>query len=107
MLCMNFMLGVVICCHQSDPKRIIVCSGSGTSRNSGTLPAIAYASPNNTLEIVRRGRNAATKRPRRVDPEIYQQATSLETLMATSTTDSQRLTKLLQKLKLEPNLEEY
>ncbi len=33
------------------------------------------------LEIVRRGRNAATKRPKRVEPEIYQQATSLETLM--------------------------
>jgi ribonuclease-3 family protein len=63
---------------------------------------------NNTeLEIVRRGRNAATKRPRRVDPEIYQQATSLETLMGyLYLTDSQRLTELLQELKLEPNLEE-
>ena len=35
----------------------------------------------NELEIVRRGRNAATRRPKRVDPEIYQQATSLETLI--------------------------
>ncbi len=63
---------------------------------------------NNTeLEIVRRGRNAATKRPRRVDPEIYQQATSLETLIGyLYLTDSQRLTELLLELKLEPNLEE-
>ena len=58
------------------------------------------------LEIVRRGRNATTKGPRRVDPEIYQQATSLETLMGyLYLTDSQRLAQLLQQLKLEQNLE--
>lgn len=63
---------------------------------------------NNTeLEIVRRGRNGATKRPRRVEPEIYQQATSLETLIGyLYLTDSRRLTQLLQQLKLEPDLEE-
>ncbi len=33
------------------------------------------------LDIVRRGRNAATGRSKRVNPEIYQQATSLETLI--------------------------
>ena len=33
------------------------------------------------LEILRRGRNAATSSSRRLDPKIYQQATSLETLM--------------------------
>ena len=61
---------------------------------------------NNTeLEIVRRGRNGAGKRPRRVDPEIYQQATSLEALIGyLYLTDSQRLTQLLQELKLEQNL---
>lgn len=54
------------------------------------------------LEIVRRGRNAASGRPKRVDPEIYQQATSLETLIGyLYLTDSQRLTELLQKLHLE------
>lgn len=31
-------------------------------------------------EIVRRGRNAAAKGPKRVDPEIYRQATGLEAL---------------------------
>jgi ribonuclease-3 family protein len=56
----------------------------------------------NELEIVRRGRNAATGRPKRLDPEIYQQATSLETLVGyLYLTDYQRLTELLQKLYLE------
>lgn len=32
-------------------------------------------------EIVRRGRNATTRRPARLDPKIYQQASSLETLV--------------------------
>lgn len=54
------------------------------------------------LEIVRRGRNATTGCPRRVDPEIYQQATSLETLIGyLYLTDSCRLMQLLQKLELE------
>ena len=51
------------------------------------------------LEIVRRGRNAATGRPKRLNPEIYQQATSLETLIGyLYLTDYQRLTELLQML---------
>lgn len=59
------------------------------------------------LEIVRRGRNAATKHPKRVEPEIYQQATSLETLMGyLYLTDCQRLHQLLQQLHLDTNLEE-
>lgn len=54
------------------------------------------------LEIVRRGRNAATGRPKRLAPEIYQQATSLETLIGyLYLTDFQRLVELLQKLNLE------
>ncbi|WP_088242811.1 Mini-ribonuclease 3 [Calothrix rhizosoleniae] len=55
----------------------------------------------NELEIVRRGRNAANGRPKRVKVGIYQQATSLETLIGyLYLTDYQRLTELLQKLKL-------
>ncbi|AUT03417.1 ribonuclease III [Nostoc sp. CENA543] len=51
------------------------------------------------LDIVRRGRNAATGRPKRVNPEIYQQATSLETLIGyLYLTDLPRLTELLQKI---------
>jgi len=54
------------------------------------------------LEIVRRGRNAATGRPKRLDPEIYQQATSLETLIGyLYLTDYQRLTEVLEILHLE------
>ncbi|WP_138499773.1 Mini-ribonuclease 3 [Nostoc sp. PA-18-2419] len=53
------------------------------------------------LEIVRRGRNAAIGRPKRLDPEIYQQATSLETLIGyLYLTDYQRLTELLEILHL-------
>lgn len=54
------------------------------------------------LEIIRRGRNAVTKHPKRVQPEIYQQATSLETLIGyLYLTDCQRLYHLLQQLPLE------
>jgi ribonuclease-3 family protein len=56
----------------------------------------------NELEIVRRGRNAATGRPKRLNPEIYQQATSLETLVGyLYITDYPRLMELLQKIHLE------
>ncbi|WP_353933213.1 ribonuclease III domain-containing protein [Okeanomitos corallinicola TIOX110] len=56
----------------------------------------------NELEIIRRGRNAATGRPKRLNPEIYQQATSLETLVGyLYLTDYPRLQELLQKLHLE------
>uniref|UniRef100_UPI001D148F7C Mini-ribonuclease 3 n=1 Tax=Plectonema radiosum TaxID=945768 RepID=UPI001D148F7C len=57
---------------------------------------------NNELEIVRRGRNAATGRPKRVDPHTYQQATSLETLIGyLYLTNTERLSELLQKLIME------
>ncbi|ARV61152.1 ribonuclease III [Nostocales cyanobacterium HT-58-2] len=57
---------------------------------------------NSELEIVRRGRNAATGRPKRLDLGTYQQATSLETLIGyLYLTDIHRLTELLQKLHLE------
>lgn len=48
------------------------------------------------LEILKRGRNAATGRPRRINPDIYQQATSLETLIGyLYLTNPSRLTQLL------------
>ncbi|NJM17907.1 MAG: ribonuclease III [Richelia sp. RM2_1_2] len=57
---------------------------------------------NNELEIVRRGRNAATGRPKRVDAHTYQQATSLETLIGyLYLTNTERLSELLQKLIME------
>ena len=55
------------------------------------------------LEILRRGRNAATGKPRRLDPKIYQQATSLETLLGyLYLTNPQRLTQLLALVALDP-----
>ncbi|WP_052128470.1 Mini-ribonuclease 3 [Neosynechococcus sphagnicola] len=53
------------------------------------------------LDILRRGRNAASGGPRRLDPELYQQATSLETLLGyLYLHDPQRLLALLQHLPL-------
>lgn len=52
------------------------------------------------LEIVRRGRNATLKKPKRLDAETYQQATSLETLVGyLYITDPQRLIYLLTQVK--------
>lgn len=54
-------------------------------------------------DILKRGRNAATNRPKRLDPEIYQQATSLEALMGyLYLTNASRLLELLSYLELEP-----
>lgn len=54
------------------------------------------------LAIVKRGRNAASGRSKRADPEIYQQASSLETLVGyLYLTDPKRLTELLALLELE------
>jgi ribonuclease III family protein len=48
------------------------------------------------LEVLRRGRNATSGYPRRMDPEIYQQATSFETLIGhLYLTDPDRLQELL------------
>jgi ribonuclease-3 family protein len=53
-------------------------------------------------EIVRRGRNAASGKPRRLAPELYQQATSLETLIGyLYLKDPRRLGQLLEKLELD------
>lgn len=50
-------------------------------------------------DMLRRGRNAAAGKPRRLSPRIYQQATSLETLIGyLYLTNPQRLDELLEKL---------
>ncbi|MCW6035454.1 ribonuclease III [Spirulina subsalsa FACHB-351] len=54
------------------------------------------------LTMVRRGRNATHRRPPRLAPEIYQQATSLETLVGyLYLTNPQRLHDLLVQLQLD------
>jgi ribonuclease III family protein len=51
------------------------------------------------LEIVRQGRNAATSGPKRIDPELYQLATSLEALLGfLYLTDQPRLGQIFQRL---------
>ncbi|KOR35673.1 hypothetical protein AM228_17180 [Planktothricoides sp. SR001] len=50
-------------------------------------------------DIIRRGRNAASGKPKRVSATVYQQATSLETLMGyLYLTDGDRLRQLLHHL---------
>ena len=52
-------------------------------------------------EILKHGRNAATGRPKRLSPKLYQQATSLETLIGyLYLTNPQRLNQLLGQLEL-------
>lgn len=54
--------------------------------------------------ILRRGRNACRLKPKRLSLKLYQQATSLETLIGyLYLTDFQRLEELLAKLKPKPN----
>lgn len=56
----------------------------------------------NEVEILRRGRNSASKRPKRVDPDIYQRATSLEALIGyLYLTNPPRLEQLLAYLDLD------
>ena len=59
------------------------------------------------LDILRRGRNAAGNAPKRLSPEVYQQATSLEALIGyLYLTDRQRLLYLLGKLDFDITQEE-
>jgi ribonuclease-3 family protein len=53
-------------------------------------------------DLLRRGRNGVHYTPKRLSPKLYQEASSLETLMGyLYLTDPQRLSQLLEKLKLD------
>ena len=59
------------------------------------------------LEIIKRGRNATCRCPKRLDPAIYQQATSLEALIGyLYLTDQQRLQELFEYLDLEAEIDQ-
>lgn len=61
---------------------------------------------NQEKEIIRRGRNAVTNKPRRLSPKIYQQASSLETLIGyLYIVDCDRLKILLNKLNITSNVD--
>ncbi|USR90976.1 ribonuclease III [Phormidium yuhuli AB48] len=53
-------------------------------------------------DVIRRGRNATTRPPKRLDPKIYQEATGLEALIGyLYLTDSERLFELLSRFNFE------
>lgn len=95
-------------CYLLPPRRLgdyhqQVVSQVRAESQAKTLRSIEPYLTASELEILRRGRNAATGHPRRLDPKIYQQATSLETLLGyLYLTDPQRLTQLLAHLDLDP-----
>nr|WP_216086765.1 ribonuclease III domain-containing protein [Halothece sp. PCC 7418] len=64
----------------SDYHQLVV-SEVRAENQAQQLEALLPNLTESELQIVKRGRNAATKRPRRLSAKIYQQATSLETLI--------------------------
>jgi len=57
------------------------------------------------MEVLKRGRNASPRGPKRLNPEIYQQATSLETLLGyLYLADPQRLAELLRHISFKNDL---
>ena len=75
----------------------LVCAESQAASLSNLRPYLTEFEK----EIVRRGRNAATCGRRRISPELYQQATSFETLIGyLYLRNPQRLNQLLEKLHL-------
>ncbi len=88
--------------RRSQSYHNLVVSQVRAEAQAQQLQAIAPYLNNTEQEMIRRGRNAATNRPKRVDPEIYQQATSLETLIGyLYITDPNRLNELLSYLELD------
>lgn len=97
-------------CYLLPPKRLEtyhrqVVSQVRAESQAKNLQLLEPHLTDRELEILKRGRNAAYNRPKRVNPEIYQQATSLETLIGyLYLTDSNRLLELFSFLKLDPTL---
>jgi ribonuclease-3 family protein len=57
----------------------------------------------NELDLLKRGRNAAVNRSKRIDPDTYQRASSLETLIGyLYLSDLHRLMELLGHLQIDP-----
>lgn len=86
------------------PKKIVdyhnqVVTQVRAEAQAGYLKALEpYLTPEEK-NILRRGRNAVTKKPRRISGKIYQQASSLETLIGyLYLTDSDRLYYLFTKI---------
>ena len=92
------------------PKRIVDYHNSVVTQVKAETQAVhlQHLEPYLTSEekeIVRRGRNAATSKPRRLSASIYQRASSLETLIGyLYLSDRDRLEYLLTKLNITPNV---
>jgi ribonuclease-3 family protein len=90
------------------PKRIssyhnLVVARVRAENQAAYLQLIEPSLTDEEREIVRRGRNATTRIPRRLSPELYQQATGLETLIGyLYLNNPQRLNQLLANLIIEP-----
>ncbi|MBM0743927.1 ribonuclease III [Phormidium sp. CLA17] len=57
------------------------------------------------LDLLKRGRNAVASRPKRIDPDTYQRATSLETLIGyLYLSDLHRLMELLAHLQIDTDI---
>ncbi|AKG24019.1 Mini-ribonuclease 3 [Calothrix sp. 336/3] len=88
--------------QRSDAYHRLVVAQVRAEAQAELLRSLTPHLKDTELEVVRRGRNAATGRPKRVNPQTYQQATGLETLIGyLYLTDFQRLMELLQKLQLQ------
>lgn len=95
------------CRYLLPPKRLqlyhqLVVSQVRAEQQAQHIRVLQPHLSDSELSLLKRGRNSAIGRPRRLDPEIYQQATSLETLLGyLYLTDPQRLFQLLELLDLE------
>lgn len=92
------------------PKRIVDYHNSVVTQVKAETQAVylQHLEPYLTSaekEIVRRGRNAVTTKPRRLSASVYQRASSLETLIGyLYLSDRDRLQDLLTKLNITPNV---
>lgn len=97
------------CAYLMPPKRLQsyhnqVVAQVRAERQADHLRSLLPLLTESELEISKRGRNAVTGHPKRVDPSLYQQATSLETLIGyLYLTDPPRLAQLLAQLELDPS----
>lgn len=95
------------CCYLGPPKRIqiyhhqVVAQVRAEAQANHLRSLLPHLTPAE-LTILKRGRNAASGHPRRIDLETYRQATSLETLVGyLYLTDPERLMDILSQLELE------
>lgn len=79
-----------------------VVAQARAERQANHLQALEQDLTEAEREILRRGRNAATRRPKRLSATVYRQATSLETLIGyLYLTNPDRLNQLFAKLALD------